>query len=79
MHDMKHTVGKGVVLAASTATSIVGDHASTIDPVIRAIMFYGGAIGVVLTCCSLGLDVRRKWHKWRMEKKAEDDDETTIT
>lgn len=57
----EHPLVKGSVGIASASVSYIGDHASSIDPIIRGIMFYGGAIVVVFTAISFALDIRHKW------------------
>jgi hypothetical protein len=41
--------------------SIFADASTWLDPLVRGITFYGGAIVVILTAISFALDIRRKW------------------
>lgn len=77
MTDIRHTVGKGMLGAVATGSAFAGNYSTWFDPFIRALMFYGGALVVVLTCISLALDIRRKWHKWRLEKEMAEEEATT--
>lgn len=77
MTDMRHTVGKGMLGAVATGSAFAGNYSNWFDPFIRSIMFYGGAVGVILTCISLALDIRRKWRKWQLEREMDKDEATT--
>lgn len=58
-----HPLVKGFVGMIGTAVSWTAGKATWIEPTVKAIGFYGGAIVVLLTITSLSFDVYRKWKK----------------
>lgn len=68
-NDYRWTIGKGLFGTAANGCAYLATIITNLDPIVRAIMFFGGAIGVILTILSLSLDIRRKIHNWIVERR----------
>lgn len=60
-NNMLGTTVKGGIGMLASASIWSGEHFTWLEPAVRAVMFYGGAIVVVLTIGSIALDVKWKW------------------
>lgn len=58
-----HPLVKGFVGVVGGGTNWIAAKATWIEPTVKAIGFYGGAIVVLLTIISLSIDVYRKLKK----------------
>lgn len=52
---------KGFVGLLASVVSWLGAHLPTLDDLVRAVPIYGGALVVLFTLVSIGLDIWKKW------------------
>lgn len=75
MHEQRHMTLNALIGSAGGGISWIADQITWLDPAVRAISFYGGAILVIFSVISVGMDIRRKWRDKREKREADETSE----